>query len=267
MEKRGTEARAKKSVLRSICRAVVWVLGPIFLLFMLMVFLQPYNRGPSSILGSLVIGWMKFIGRTVPLVSWNWDLVGMTLIGAMMILFGGHRFFSWLVSRIGVATGKNWRWQWRWTWSGLAAVVVSFVIGMSVAGVIHQLGWIAASSESLYERKGRYRLSEMKQLAMEWQLALNDAEDDFSDARHLFKHSQTRFLYQSGGGDSLVQIYQVLLVEEGPLNVGGIIIFPRENRNSSPRGGYYHIGNEADVFPTEKLPELLEKHREHLLAL
>jgi hypothetical protein len=94
----------------------------------------------------LAFGWVMYLVRVVP--SWNPDpvAVGTAVVCLVGVAVGGHWFFRWLYK----ATGDGEReWPWRWTRKVVALVVVMFVAGIAVTGLVHQTIWLVRSPEPL----------------------------------------------------------------------------------------------------------------------
>ena len=114
----------------------------------------------------IAFGWVWYLARVVP--NWNPDPVTVaTAVGCLVgLVVGGHLFLRWLYS----ATSDEPReWPWRWTLKGVALVVVMFVAGIAVTGLIHQATWLARSPEPLAKNRYEYANSasryNLKQLA------------------------------------------------------------------------------------------------------
>ena len=100
-------------------------------LFFAFVFLAAgIGSGHIDALIALIFGWINFLKRTVPEISWNWDLIGMALFCSVLIVVLGHRFTSWVTSTITSKRELGWRWPWKWTCCGLAMVGLSFLVGI-----------------------------------------------------------------------------------------------------------------------------------------
>ncbi|MGK0190759.1 MAG: hypothetical protein ACI9R3_006589, partial [Verrucomicrobiales bacterium] len=98
--------------------------------------------GSFDVLWALASGWFTFLQRTLPNITWNGSLVGMGVLCSMIALGLAHGFL-----RSVIKAGQ--RWRFRWTVCGLMIVGLVFLVGMSVAGVVHQVGWIVGSDEAM----------------------------------------------------------------------------------------------------------------------
>lgn len=224
------------------------------------------GSGQMNALIALAFGWANFLNRTVTQISWNWDLVGMAILCVVIILLMGHYFASWVTNSIVSKRGKEWRWPWKWTCCGLAIVGIAFLVGMSVGGAAHQVGWLSSQSESWYERKGEDFL-EIRQLDYGLQMALIDVGDDPAKLRQVLRDSKSEYIYRRSGEVAIIDKFHVLLIIGDTNNVTGTIIFSRDPLKRVRMGGRYSFGDTNDYFEAEKLPGLIQKHQGHLLAL
>jgi len=222
-----------------------------------------------QVFASLAFGWIGFLTRVVPKISWNWDLLGMAGLCVAGLLGIGHLFIRWLAGEISGANGKRWSWPWRWTWCGALAIGVLFLVGMAVGGIVHQAGWIAASPEPLYEVKRGYGFyGELKQFNGALRMALSDSKDDWQQTRHeLRKPNSEYFPSQQNQPAPDEQITCLLIVSE--TRCVGAIVFPRINSSSSASGYllYWYLQGEERYLPITELGSLLRKHQRQLVAL
>jgi hypothetical protein len=156
----------RKDLGSRIARIVVrTALGFLIALFLLGI-VGPGAFEPLVFLG---IGWIGFLARTVPRITWNWDLLGMALLCMAGVLILAHWFLHWLTGQLATWRGLAGSWRWRWTWCAAFIVGIAFLVGMAVGGIAHQTAWIASSHESWYELKGPSPIrSELSQL--QWAL-------------------------------------------------------------------------------------------------
>jgi hypothetical protein len=252
---------------RAIMRLLKTAAG-LFLLLVLFLMLAPLILGSGVIETALVLplGWLRFLQRTVPQISWNWDLVGMAVVSGVAILILAQALFAWGTRRIAQARGQNWKWPWKWTCSGLFAILLLFLVGMSVGGATHQIGWIAFSPEPwLEEKRGRWRdVTEMRWLEIEFGAAIEGAGNLASLREKVSKQP----VYFSRSRPALArQSYHFLVVTTEAGQIEGTIIFPRNAERFADVGGIHTFGGQkGEPFPARDLPALLEKHRNHLFA-
>lgn len=215
-------------------------------------------------------GWARFLRRTIPRISFNPDLAGMTLLCLAGVLLLAHSFLRWLTKAVAAAGARNWAWRWRWTWCGAAAMGAVFLVGMAVGGIAHQVAWMASSPEPWYERKlgGAQLISDLTQLRMGLQTVLDDTKGDLEKARRELKHAESEYLFRYKDEPSLSERYSCLLILEGKGSLLGAILFPRDpSKWNHPRGLLYWFEQQQDFLPMSELPVLLQRHQGHLLAL
>ena len=102
--------------------------------------------GFDLLLRPLAVGWVSFLARVVP--KWNPDPA--TVVTAVVclagVVVGGHAFCRWLYAANAAAPRA---WRWRWTVLGVGVIVVTFVAGIAVTGIVHQTTWLARAPEPL----------------------------------------------------------------------------------------------------------------------
>jgi hypothetical protein len=238
----------------------------VLLLFLFAIFILA-ALGPNAwILDVLLFGWLKFLSRTVPRISWNWDLVGMAglCLGVSLVLT--HGFLRWLATQIANSRGKVWAWPWRWTWCGTLSMGVLFLVGMAVGGIVHQTGWIAASPEPLYETKGRLSHAfELKQFQLELMMAINDSNADLDETRIELASSLARQRYLKGRAAEYITC--LVIVDTSRRIVGGILFHRVRSGPETSRDILYWNSSTQDWVANTELPALIQKHRGQLMAL
>ncbi len=256
-----------RSVGRQIGRATFWSISTLVILLLLLMTIGP---GLFELPFVLATGWVSFLARIVPKVTWNWDLVGMSIVSAAVILLLAHWFSNWIVKNAASARGVEWRWPWKWTICALMSIGLFFLVGMCVGGIVHQLGWMASSQEPWYEAKrGKVLdISNMKQVDLAIRLALEDADGNIESARRELWKSGNGFFSQSKSSPPMMQKYHLLVVNGEDGKAMGTIIFPRDGQKRVAVGGYYNF-NETNggLISSPKLQELLQKWRPRLIAL
>jgi hypothetical protein len=95
----------------------------------------------------LAFGWIRFIAKNLAAVQVNPVLLTEGIACTVALGVGAHYFCRWLYREAGPSKERVWRWQ--WTASGVAVVMLLFVIGIGTIGVVHQLGWLLASKGPL----------------------------------------------------------------------------------------------------------------------
>jgi len=121
----------------------------------------------------LFSGWWSFLARTLPAITWNPNLIIMAALCLGIVALGTHWFLNLLARNILGTKSPDappWRWPWRWTVCGFGMTGLFFLVGMAVGGIIHQLGWISASPEPMFQPQGFiYQRIEMRNYAYEFE--------------------------------------------------------------------------------------------------
>ncbi len=82
----------------------------------------------------LVFGWVPYLGRVIPQMQINVELL-LCSLGALVL---GMIGMQGLMSRL-TATR---RWPWRFTWMWCAILIVMFCTSIAAVGIVHQTGWL-----------------------------------------------------------------------------------------------------------------------------
>jgi len=94
---------------------------------------------------ALAAGWIPFLRHTVPRMTVDWPQVWLTLAALGAFVAGLHRFLRWLL-RDGATVAAS-AWRFRWTAAVATLVLVMFVAGTAMVGIVHQFVWLARSDE------------------------------------------------------------------------------------------------------------------------
>jgi len=242
------------------------------ILVLLAVFLAVLFLGVAApneqILHLLIWGWLKFLSRTIPKITWNWDLVGMALLCLAALLGLTHGFLRWLTAQIAMSRSKAWFWPWRFTWCGTLSTGVLFLVGMAAGGIVHQAGWIASSPESLYERKrGMGDMSELRQFHLDLIMAMNECNSDLQETRRELEESQSRQRLQSKRSRDMERITCLVIVDPSRRIVGAILFHRVRSGPASSRDVFYLNGSDYEWFTFPDLAALIRKHEGQLVAL
>ncbi|QJW97111.1 DUF1559 family PulG-like putative transporter [Frigoriglobus tundricola] len=96
---------------------------------------------------TLAFGWVPYLGRVLPELNPDPWAVG-TAVGCLAgVTVGAHVFLRWFA-------GVESNWPWKRTLRCVGLVVLMFVAGIAVVGMIHQTSWLVRSPEPLF-RGGR----------------------------------------------------------------------------------------------------------------
>lgn len=239
-------------------------LGAIALLLLLLLALPLLLGGQAGVyvhlILTLIFGWIEFCSRTLPAIDWNWPMIALSVFCLAGIGFGLDRFLKRFSSFVAEKRGKSFIWPTRWTWSVLVAVSIFFAVGMSVGGVLHQVGWMAGSKEPMMVSRARNAgFATMKQIDGAVQQALLESKEDYELARQsvwsYLKHPET-----------LQNKYRMFVVIGADGKVAGRVIFPLNQQEFQQTGGLVYIEGEADngFLPMEKVKGLLQTYRNKL---
>jgi prepilin-type N-terminal cleavage/methylation domain-containing protein len=99
---------------------------------------------------TLVLGWIPYLARVIPKLNPDPWTVG-TAVGCLAgVTVGSHYFLRWLA-------GRAVHWPWERTLRCVGLIVLMFVAGIAVVGMIHQTSWLVRSPEQLVEDRGGRR--------------------------------------------------------------------------------------------------------------
>lgn len=134
---------------------VVEVLVIIAILFVLLSFIGFFF--PFELGFYITCGWVLFLRRIGAEVEVDWVNVAFSVTMLVVFTVGMHSFLKWFYSAIAnrerkhksdeAAPGSSRAvfWRWRWSVSLVAIVVMMFVAGISITGIVHQFVWWAQS--------------------------------------------------------------------------------------------------------------------------
>jgi hypothetical protein len=221
-----------------------------------------FGMASLDALVALATGWYRFLERTLPRMTWNWDLLGMGLICTALILGGVHWFLSWLHRQRSSAFGNGGdssSWAWRHTWCGATIVGLAFFIGSAVVGTVHQIGWLASSPEPIVEAKspGLYYAS-MRQIEGAFATAMLESGNQLAAARRRLWDAKEEILR---GIPWLRESFHVLVVVGPDHRVRGLIVFPRDLEKRSRFGGLYEFSGDSKPVPAAEIPDLIARHQ------
>lgn len=240
-----------------------------FLAFVfLFFFLAAVGLGPLEPPLLLVFGWIAFLERTLPRITWNWDIVGMGLLCVVLILFLAHRFLTWLAKNAATARATTWRWPWKWTWCGLSAVMVFFLVGMAVGGMAHQIGWIITSPDPWFEIKGRnfQDMNEMRLIEDAFRAVQEGAKGDPAILRQKMLSFENDFLPLPNKRTSWMETYEILFVLKDN-KVTGLIVFPRDPQRQAHAGAVCSLNEKYhDFVGPGSISDLIRTNQQNLVS-
>jgi hypothetical protein len=241
-----------------VLRVVVWsAVGFLLLLFLPIL-------APVFVLAfTLAFGWIGFLRRVLPELSWNPAAIGMFALCSAVSLAGIQSFGRWLRGDAG--------WRWKWTLGLDAGLWLHFLTVMGFTGVVHQAGWLVASKDPWFGMRNQVRFSgitaknDMKSLAK--RAALNGKEHQWQcGAMQAAFWAEVTAL----GTKPPQEKFQALFLPGESNRVVAVIIFPR-SRGLQKRAGLALVTPnsarplssglvEPQLLPIGDLPRLLRQY-------
>jgi prepilin-type processing-associated H-X9-DG protein len=114
-------------------------------IFALLVLSCMGGLAPAEFVVGLVFGWIFYLGRVLPEVYISPAGAATLVVCLVGVSFGSHAFLWWLVRAIRGPESTPWRAK--WTAQLVAGILLMFVAGIAMTGVVHQTGWLITSPE------------------------------------------------------------------------------------------------------------------------
>jgi hypothetical protein len=252
-----------KSV-KSIVRKFFVILGGVFLvLFGLLVMEAFFGMIPFELLGLLLFGWVAFLGRTIPQITFNWEIALDAAVALALALFGLHRIFCWWTKQRGEETAK---WRFGWTAKITVMVLLLFAASISAVGIVHQIAWLCREPHVIV-MGGRSRqvleLIGAKQLVTASTLYAVDNKDRFPPQLDTLApdYIPRSMLYTRGfGGDTqeLFLYFPGYGTQDDPQAI--IIASPRPmGSTDGGRRAVVHVDGSASLIKEAQFQELIRK--------
>jgi hypothetical protein len=108
----------------------------------------------AEAVAALLFGWLSFFARVIPQVRVYWPSVILGTTAFVVFTIGLHWFLRQFTPPSIAASNAQpapQGWRFRWTAAIVAMVVVAFAAGISLVGIVHQVGWLANSQASMIE--------------------------------------------------------------------------------------------------------------------
>lgn len=190
----------------------------------------------------LPLGWLAFLRRTWPEVTWNWPGIGMVVLCSGLLLVGLHSLGGWLYTAArGTHPGSGpVRWPWRWTGAIFGAFWLLFVLVMGASGLGRQLTWLADYDGPLYEER-RSGWAELTQADGALATAFVEHPSNATEALMAFRRGDYE---PTGSKPTLWEQHHVLLFTNASGGLAGYVIFPR-NPSLRERTGFLASGAEV----------------------
>jgi prepilin-type N-terminal cleavage/methylation domain-containing protein len=96
---------------------------------------------------TLALGWVTHLWRVTPKLNPDPWTVGTALLCLAGVTVGSHYFLRWVA-------GSELLWPWKRTLRIVGLIVLMFVSGIAVVGMIHQTSWLVRSPEPLTMHPG-----------------------------------------------------------------------------------------------------------------
>lgn len=253
----------------------VAICGSVFLLIAIL-----FPQTGIWIFAELLLGWFGFLKRILPQITTNWDLIGTALVCLVGFFAGSHWFLRWLTQYITerkragsdadesepAPVAPSWKPQWTLAINGL--IWLSFFIGMSSIGIVHQAGWMAASDEPMMvvTRGGNSPQRMAKFIYIYFAAEKIDTAQELESVVIGVKTPDTLQRLLSRTDPNHVRAY--LLVEDG-CRVYGAIVF-----RTVYSGEFYseigvhdsHTKDPMASLPREALPRIMRRYQNELYS-
>lgn len=178
-------------MMRKLFRGLLWLLGTAVVLIFVITLGPPM---PFQVLFTLALGWMAFLFRVLPEVTFNWSAIAQTVAVGAVLGVGAHASARWLWRQVRPEDASPW--PARWTASLLALLVLLFGATMATVGVGHHVGWLAAyegewTASWRFQSRGRV-LSQGETVCQEAARVLERDPSGASLSRALLESPHTR---------------------------------------------------------------------------
>ena len=252
-------------------RAAIW--GSVLLLI---AFLFPQSG--IWIFAELALGWFGFLKRILPQITTSWDLIGMALVCLVGFFAGSHWFLKWLIRAVAerkragsdadesepTPVAPPWKPQWTLAINGL--IWLSFFIGMSSIGIVHQACWMAASDEPMMvvTRGGNSPQRMAKFIYIYFAAEKIDTAQELESVVIGVKTPDTLQCPLSRTDPNHVRAY--LLVKDGYRVYGAIVFRTVYSGEFYSEIGVYdsHTKDPMASLPREQLPKIMRRYQDEL---
>lgn len=144
---------------------IAQILRALFIVFVLLFVLTAGGLFLVEIPFRLLAGWIIFIAKKYPEITWSWNAVIPGLAALIMLSLGLHAFMKWLCANWGKAADDGAAkdpapvspdkvWKQKWTLAMLALFMLMFSASIGFIGVVHQVGWLVNSEEPVIVSQG-----------------------------------------------------------------------------------------------------------------
>lgn len=238
------------------CLTIVMVAAFCFAVFLLIL----GAAGPVEIPFYIAFGWIGFITRTIPKISVNIDMILFAGLCLLIVLVIGHQFTLWLVSSI---TSK-FKWTWKWTFVAVIGVCLPMLVGMSVVGLVHQIGWISSSTEPLYRVVGRGYMERFEMM----NIIPNLQGHEFSNSDEVKEALRKTYVRSDRWSANFYgDKFHVLIISTPTNDFSGFLIFPRDVEVRKKVGGILIHGDDYEALDFAKIDDRLKTEETNLTAV
>lgn len=234
-------------------KVVLWLFLALFVLALFGPIIVPL----VEILFTILIGWIKFLGRVLPEVSLNPSAIAFAIICSGLLIWAAQWFCGWLYVhfRSRLAPDSPWPVAWPWHWSvGLyCGVWLSFLTSMSVTGVAHQVGWLVRSEQPIIENRRPREKWEIGMVANQLSASCERMKWDSQTVRAACKESLERNAFRQG--EPLEERWHTVFIETKFGAVEAVFIAYRD-AELRRKYGYRRVTPQGvDDGPIERLAE------------
>lgn len=211
--------------------------------------------GYAEISWALVFGWIGFLMRTLPRVTWNGSMVGMGILCTVGSVFLTQWLLREFTRHLSFAP-----WRWRWTVCGIGALAVLFLVGLAIGGSAHQIGWMMGSDVRWFKERIHDQSSGLDGVASN---LLREGETDPAVWRTKLMESPRVGVTNQWAIDRA----QILFVLDDQGAVTGAFIIPRDKESGWAHGVFHTKGKQAKwLYSAQQVRDLIREHSAHLEA-
>jgi hypothetical protein len=213
----------------------------------------------------LVFGWITFLARTIPKISVNVDMLAFSAVCLTATLLFANYFLIWIVNAIATARGAQLKWRWKWTCAGFTAVSLLFLVGMSVIGLVHQLGWLATTTDPMYTRLGISVIQ--NQIPMRNVTTLVRSGGYRTIEQFKTELFQQRIYFDNSTPNAIAERFHILVITSPSNEVTGVLIFPRDPKARERFGGMMALDDDDYPIKPGDLSKTIKTNQNRMISL
>jgi len=120
----------------------------LFIAFLVILLLAVAVELRPEVVLALLFGWVSFLMHVIPRLRISWSSLAIASAALVLFTIGIHILGRrW---RSGTASASSPSWRLRWSVAMVGTVILLFVAGISMVGVVHQTGWLLTAPEPMY---------------------------------------------------------------------------------------------------------------------